>query len=133
MLLIEGADRSLAGFYHSVVGRDPGYRVLAGRTGAEESGKQMAAFSVCFEVADPGPGYGHFSVCGWSGWAEVEDEILTIKTHWLLSVSVLDKNKEWAATNVGEDSFVRLTDDPREEIFKDFEAVKKLYLNLKRE
>jgi hypothetical protein len=39
-------------------------------TSAVEGGKQMVAFAVCFEIAAPGPGEGHYSVCAWSGWSE---------------------------------------------------------------
>jgi len=63
MLLREGADLALTGVFHSFVGRDSGFRTLAGRASAREGGKQMVGFTVSFEIASPGEGYGHFSVC----------------------------------------------------------------------
>jgi hypothetical protein len=88
----------------------------------------MVAFSVSFEIADPSPGYGHYSVCGWSGWCETDDpRAPTIKTHWLLSVNTLDKNAEWSATYVGEDTFLRLTDAPDEKLFANLDALKELH------
>jgi hypothetical protein len=68
-----------------------------------------------------------FSVCSWSGWAE-KDELGAelLKTHWLLSVSLLDKNKEWAATNVGQDVFIKVSSDPDERLLNDLDALKAL-------
>jgi Avidin family len=95
----EHADHSVTGIYHSIVGRDPGFRALAGRTNKVDGRKQMVAWAVCFEVADPGAGYGHYSVCAWSGWGEQDDlGAELIKTHWLLTVNIFDKKGEWAAT-----------------------------------
>jgi hypothetical protein len=50
-----------------------------------------------------------------------------IKTHWLLSIGVLDRDKEWAAANVGEDTFVKLTDQPDEKLLSDLDALKALH------
>jgi Avidin family len=128
MLLIEAADHGLSGIYHSIVGRDPGYRALAGRASPQDGPKQMAAFTVCFEIADPSPGYGHNSVCGWSGWNEIDDNgASVIKTHWLLSVNVLDPKAEWSATYVGEDTFSKIYDAPDDKLFKDMDALKELH------
>jgi len=128
MLLRENADHSLDGIYHSIVGRDPGYRALSGRTNDVESGKQMVAFSVCFEIDKPSPGYGKYSVCAWSGWAEENaKKQLEIDTHWLLSISVLDRAAEWAATNIGEDQFLRILDSFDQATFEDEGKVRDLY------
>jgi Avidin family len=127
MLLREGADHGLTGVFHSLVGRDSGSRTLAGRTSSEEDGKQMVGFAVSFEIASPMEGYGHFSVCSWSGWAE-KDELgrELIKTHWLLSVSMLDKTRDWAATNVGQDVFLKVSNEPDERFLNDLDALKAL-------
>jgi hypothetical protein len=128
MLLREDADGGLTGIYHSIVGRDPGYRALAGRTSPDDSGKQMVAFAVCFKIDAPSDGYGHYSVCGWSGWSETDDDdTLVMKTHWLLSVNLLDSKDEWAATNVGEDTLVQLTGAPDESLLRDIDALKALH------
>jgi len=89
-----------------MVGRDSGVRRLSSRTSAEESGRQMVAFAVCFEIAAPGPGEGHYSACAWSGWSEKDGAgNYMIDTHWLLSVSVLDEEAAWAATKIGKSTF----------------------------
>src|SRR5579884_284761 len=99
MLLVERADHQLEGVYHSIVGRDPGFRALAGRTNVHEGAKQMTAWAVCFEVETPGEGIGHFPVCAWSGWAERDDlGADLIKTQWLLTSNTLDKKDNWAST-----------------------------------
>jgi hypothetical protein len=132
MLLKQNLDNSLDGIYHSMVGRDLGFRALAGRTNEPEANKQMVVWAVCFEISDPGPDYGHYSVCGWSGWSE-RDELGSelIKTHWLLTVNPLDKNDDWRSTSVGEDAFLKLTDEPNQELFRNIEAVKDLYEKLR--
>ena len=132
MLLREDAEHALTGLFKSLVGRDSACRILAGRTSSEDSGRRMVGFAVCFEIANPGEGYGHFSVCSWSGWAE-NDELgaEVIKTHWLLSVSVLDKGRDWAATNVGQDVFLKISSDADERLLNDLEAVKAHYSKIK--
>jgi hypothetical protein len=127
MLLRECADHELTGVFHSLVGQDSGSRTLAGRISCEEYGKQMVGFVVSFEIASPTEGYGHSSVCSWSGWAE-KDELGAelIKTNWLLSISVLDKTRDWAATNVGQDVFLKLSSEPDERLLNDLEALNAL-------
>lgn len=73
MLLREDAEHAITGIFHSLVGRDPRFRTVAGRTSSENGGKQMAGFSATFEIARSGKGYGHFSACTWSGWAEKDE------------------------------------------------------------
>jgi hypothetical protein len=133
MLLREDADHGLTGLFRSLVGRDSDSRTIVGRTSSEDGGKRMIGFAVCFEIATPGEGYGPFSVCSWSGWAE-KDELGAelIKTHWLLTASVLQKEKQWAATRVGEDVFAKISKEPDERLLKDFEAVKARYSEAKR-
>lgn len=110
MVLKDPGDGSLIGKYRSIVGRDPKVRDLAGRTSSEETGKQLLGFAVCFQIADPGPNYGHSSLCTWSGWAR--DNKIT--THWLLTVDALKKEDEWSSTLLGEDGFERVLDIPDE-------------------
>jgi hypothetical protein len=84
MVLNEHADKGLTVKYRSMVGRDPNVRDLSGRTSAVDGGKQMVAFAVCFEIAAPGLGDGHFSVCACSGWSEKNSAGKYIMdTHWL--------------------------------------------------
>jgi len=127
MLLREDADHGLTGLFRSLVGRDSDSRTLVGRTSSEDGGKRMVGFAVCFEIASPGEGYGHFSVCSWSGWAE-KDELGAelIKTNWLLSVSMMDKTRDWAATNVGQDVFLKVSSEPDERLLNDLDALKAL-------
>jgi hypothetical protein len=132
MLIREHADHSITGIYHSIVGRDPGFRVSTGRTNKIDGSKQMVAWAVCFEVADPGAGYGHYSVCAWSGWGEKDDlGAELIKTHWLLTVNTLQSKDNWSATHIGEDTFLKIYDDADENLFKDLDAVKRLYAEVK--
>jgi hypothetical protein len=91
----------------------------------------MVAFAVCFEITDPSPGYGHYSVCAWSGWSDSDefgDPI--VKTHWRLSISNFDRAKDWAATNIGEDAFSKLTDDTNSKLFENLDALKELHAKL---
>jgi hypothetical protein len=127
MLLREDADHRLTGLFRSLVGRDSDSRTLVGRTSSEDGGKRMVGFAVCFEIASPGEGYGHSSVCSWSGWAE-KDELGAelIKTNWLLSVSMMDKTRDWAATNVGQDVFLQVSSEPDERLLSDLDALKAL-------
>jgi len=106
MVLEDHADGSLTGKYRSVVGRDPNIRDLTGRTSAEEQGKQMLGFAVGFQIDSPGPGYGHYSLCTWSGWARGKE----ITTHWLLAISMLEQKNEWSSTLIGEDTFEKVLD-----------------------
>jgi hypothetical protein len=110
MVLEEHAHGSLTGKYRSIVGRDPHIRELAGRTSAEEQGKQMLGFVVGFHIDSPGPEYGHYSLCTWSGWARGKE----ITTHWLLAISFLEKKDEWSSTRIGEDTFEKVLDVPEE-------------------
>jgi hypothetical protein len=131
MVLNEHADKRLTGKYRSMVGRDPNVRDLSGRTSAVEGGKQMVAFAVCFEIAAPGLGDGHFSVCAWSGWSEKDGTGQYIMDmHWLLSGSVLDKQAEWAATKIGKSTFQKVLDTPDEKLLTDDAALKKLHKSL---
>jgi hypothetical protein len=131
MVLNEDADKRLTGKYRSMVGRDTNVRDLSGRTSGVDGGKQMVAFAVCFEIAAPGPGEGHFSVCAWSGWSGKDGAgNYIIDAQWLLSVSVLDKQGEWAATKIGKSSFQRVLETPDEKLLTDDEALKKLHKSL---
>jgi hypothetical protein len=127
MLLREDGGYGLTGMFRSLVGRDSGLRTIAGRTSSEDGGKRMVGFAVCFEIASPTEGYGHSSVCSWSGWAE-KDELGAelIKTNWLLSVSMMDKTRDWAATNVGQDVFLKVSSEPDERLLNDLDALKAL-------
>lgn len=128
MLLNEHEDRSLTGKYRSMVGRDGNVRYLSGRTSALDGGKQMAAFAVCFEIAAPGPGYGHFSVCAWTGWSEKNSAgNFILATHWLLSVGVLNKEAEWDSTKIGKSTFLRVSGTPDETLLTNDEALNKLH------
>jgi len=110
MVLKENSDGLVTGKYRSMVGRDPHVRELAGRASGEEAGKQMLGFAVCFHIENPGSGCGHSSLCTWSGWARGKE----ITTHWLRTVSLLNKEDEWSSTHVGEDSFKKVLDSPEE-------------------
>jgi len=64
-----------------MVERDRNVRDLSG---VEGEGRWWT-FVVCFEIAAPGPGDGHFSVCAWSGWSEKGGTGKYIMdVHWLL-------------------------------------------------
>lgn len=131
LLLREHEDQSLTGRYRSMVGRDSRVRPLSGRTGPVEGGKQMVAFAVCFEIATPGPGEGHFSVCAWSGRSEIDGVgNHMIDAHWLLSGSVLDEEAAWAATKIGKSTFRRVQETPDEKLLTDDEALTKLHKSL---
>jgi hypothetical protein len=114
LLLNEDKDGTLAGKFRSLVGRDPHIRTLTGRTSPAESGKQMLGFSVQFQIEDPGPGYGHYSICTWCGWAADKAPNQTITAHWLLTISRLNKEDEWSSTTTGRDTFVKVLDSPEE-------------------
>ena len=87
----------------------------------------MVAFAVCFEIAAPTPGEGHFSVCAWSGWSEIDGAgNCMINTHWLLSGSALDKEAAWAATKIGKSTFQRVQETPDGRLLADDEALPKL-------
>jgi len=92
MVLNEHSDGTLTGKYRSIVGRDPHIRDLAGRFSSEEQNKQLLGFAVCFQIDQPGPGYGQSSLWTWSGWARDKE----ITTHWLLIVDPLKKEDEWS-------------------------------------
>lgn len=128
VLIKQKADFSIEGTYHSLVGRDPNPRPLAGRTCPVDGAKQMVAWAVCFQIEKPSEGYGSYSVCAWSGWA-VQDEIGAelIKTHWLLTINVFDQRQDWSSTNVGEDTFLKISDHPDEALLKNPQALKELH------
>ena len=131
LLLREHDDKSLTGQYRSMVGRDSTVRPLSGRASAVEGGKQMVAFAACFEIAAPEPREGHSSVCAWSGWSEIDGAgNYVIDTHWLLSVSVLDKETAWAATKIGKSTFQRIHETPDEKLLTDDAALNKLRKSL---
>jgi avidin family protein len=123
MVLNDHPDGTLTGKYRSLVGRDSHIRDLAGRTSAKEGGKQMLGFAVCFEIDNPGPGYGHYSLCTWSGWERDEE----ITTHWLLTISILNQQDEWSSTLIGEDAFEKILDTPEE---KHLESSKEILAGL---
>ena len=114
LLLDEDKDGTLSGKFRSMVGRDPHVRILTGRVSPIESGKQMLGFAVQFQIEEPGPGHGHYSVCTWSGWAEDKEPNQTITTHWLLTISRLSKEDEWSNTTTGCDTFEKVLDSPEE-------------------
>ena len=127
MSLVEQPDFGLVGTYHSMVGRDHGFRALAGRTHVQDERKQILGFAVCFEIAEPGPDYGRPSVCAWSGWKETNEAGLEVlKTHWLLTVNSADSRDEWGATRIGEDTFLRISDKPDEGLLHDVNALNEL-------
>jgi len=115
MVLHDPGDGTLRGRYRSMVGRDLHIRELAGRTSTAEGEKQMIGFTVCFQIADPSPGYGHASLCAWSGWSDSENGKLKIKTRWLLSTGILDPNQAWGGTLIGDDKFELVVTDPDEQ------------------
>jgi hypothetical protein len=112
MVVEDPGDGTLRGRYRSIVGRDPHIRELSGRTSKSEEGKQLLGFAVCFQIETPGLGSGHYSLCTWSGWARDDDRI---QTHWLLTLSKLSPQDEWSSTLIGEDSFEKVLDTPKEE------------------
>jgi len=112
LLLKEDEDGGLAGKFRSLVGRDPHVRILTGRASPAENGKQMLGFAVQFQIEEPDPGYGHYSVCTWCGWYGTLDQ--TITTHWLLTISRLSKEDEWSSTTTGCDTFEKVLDSPEE-------------------
>lgn len=114
LLLHEHEDGALAGKFRSIVGRDPSVRILTGRTSPVENGKKMLGFAVQFQIEEPGPGYGHYSVCTWSGWAKDKAPNQVITTHWLLTVSRLSEEDEWSSTTTGCDTFEKVLDNPEE-------------------
>jgi hypothetical protein len=127
MLLIEDGSYGLKGKYRSIVGRDPNIRDLAGRTNYFDGNKQMVGFAVCFEIANPGAGSGHTSICTWSGWykkgAAGKDDI---ETHWILTTNELNAKDEWASHLIGEDSFRRVLVIPDEKVLADDNQLKEL-------
>ena len=114
LLLKEDEDGGLAGKFRSLVGRDPHVRILTGRASPAENGKQMLGFAVQFQIEEPSPGYGHHSICAWSGWAKDKAPNQTITAHWLLTISRLRPEDEWSSTTTGRDIFVKVLDSPEE-------------------
>jgi len=128
MVLIEDAHHGLTGKYRSIVGRDPHVRDLAGRTNYFDGNKQMVGFAICFEIANPAPGSGHTSICAWSGWYKKHSGGREeIDTHWLLTVNELDPKDEWGSHLIGEDMFVKVLDEAREDILTDDQMLKELH------
>jgi len=82
---------------------------------------------VCFEIAKPGPGSGHTSICAWSGWYKSSGAKEEIDTHWLLTVNELDPKDEWGSHLIGEDTFVKVLDETREDVLMDDQALRELY------
>jgi hypothetical protein len=121
----DSADYGLTGVFHSLVGRDSGPRTLAGRTSCEEDGKQMSDLLCLSRLQVPGrdtatPQF----VNGRDGLKKMSWGAELIKANWLLSVSMLDKTRDWAATNVGQDVFLKLRSEPDERLLNDLEALK---------
>ena len=130
LLLDENDNGVLAGKFRSLVGRDPHVRDLTGRTSPVESGKQMLGFAVQFQIEEPGPGYGHYSVCTWSGWAKGEAPNQTITTQWLLTISRLREEDEWTSTTTGCDTFEKVLDSLEEKYLSaDRQALEQLLAN----
>jgi hypothetical protein len=128
MVLIEDAHYGLTGKYRSIVGRDPRVRDLAGRTNYFDSNKQMVGFAICFEIANPAPSSGHTSICAWSGsYKKHSGGREEIDTHWLLTVNELDPKDEWGSHLIGEDTFVKVLDEPREDVLTDDQMLKELH------
>lgn len=128
MLLKEHSDHSVTGMYQSMVGRDPNPRPLAGRTSSVDGAKRMIAWSVCFQVPAPASDYGRYSICAWSGWSEQNAQGLQlIRTHWLRTLNTLESRDNWSASYIGEDVFVKLSDEADENLFADSQAIEKLY------
>jgi hypothetical protein len=74
----------------------------------------MLGFAVQFQIEEPAPGYCHYSVCAWSGWANDKGANQTITAHWLLTISRLNKEDEWSSTTTGCDTFEKVSDSPEE-------------------
>ena len=110
MTLVDRGDGTLTGKFRSLVGRDPHPQNLLGRVGDEEQSKQLIGFSVCFHIEEPAAGYGHSSICTWSGWARGN----RITTHWILTRGLLKPEDEWSSTLLGKDWFQRINDIPDE-------------------
>lgn len=110
MTLVDRGDGTLTGKFRSLVGRDPHPQNLSGRVGDEEQSKQLIGFSVCFHIEEPAAGYGHSSICTWSGWARGN----RITAHWILTRGLLKSEDEWSSTLLGKDWFQRINDVPDE-------------------
>lgn len=130
LILDEDEAGALVGKFRSMVGRDPHVRILTGRTSPAENGKQMLGFAVQFQIEEPSPGYGHYSVCTWSGWATDKAPNQTLTTHWLLTVSRLSKEDEWSSTTTGCDTFEKVLDHPEEKyLLANRQALEQLLAN----
>ena len=114
LILHEHEDGALAGKFRSMVGRDPSVRILTGRTSPVENEKQMLGFAVQFQIEEPSPGYGHYSICTWSGWAKDKASYQAITTHWLLTISRISEEDEWSSTTTGHDTFEKVLNSPEE-------------------
>jgi hypothetical protein len=106
LVLKEESPGRITGKYRSVVGRDANVRELEGRTSGVDGNKQMLGFAVCFHSNRPEAGFGHDSVCTWSGWARGNQ----ITTCWLLTRSMSREQDEWSSRIVGQDTFQRVSD-----------------------
>jgi hypothetical protein len=129
MTLVDRGDGTLTGKFRSLVGRDPHPQNLSGRVGDEEQSKQLLGFAVCFHIEEPAAGYGHASICTWSGWARGD----RITTHWILTRGLLKAEDEWSSTLVGKDSFQRINDVPDEQqLMASREALAELLAKVRR-
>ena len=127
LLLGEDEDGALSGKFRSMVGRDRSVRIVTGRTSPVESGKQMLGFAVQFQIEHPAPGYGHYSVCTWCGWAKAKTPRQTITAHWLLTISRPNEEDEWSSTTTGCDTFEKVLDSPEEKyLFADQQTLERL-------
>jgi len=95
---------TISGTYVTAVGSASGTYVLVGQVDTQPAaGGQAAGWTVIWANAS---GSSH-SVTTWSGQyqeSEGQEEILTF---WLLTAEQLPQN-DWAATNVGQDVFMRV-------------------------
>ena len=128
MLLRDEGGYGLTGVFRSLVGRDLGFRTIAGRTSSEEGGKKRSGSRSLSRLQVPArdtgtPPFAH----GLDGLKRDELGIHTIKTHWLLSVSLLDKGTDWACQSMwGRMSFWKVSSDPDERLLHDLNALKAL-------
>ena len=116
IVMSEDPDGTLGGTFRSLIGRDTRKRPVVGRASSEEAGKQLLGFTVCFEIAHPAEGTGHYSLCSWSGWATANEII----TNWLLTSSILDPRDQWSSMRLGRDTFTRVSDKANPE-YLDFD------------
>jgi hypothetical protein len=87
----------------------------------------MLGFAVQFQIEEPGPGYGHYSVCTWSGWAKDKAPNQVITTHWLLTVSRLSEEDEWSSTTTGCDTFEKVFNPEERYLSADGQTLEQLF------